>query len=93
MVVGVCTVTLRIGGAKNLKDKRRVIKSLLTRLQNRFKVAAAEVGFQNKHQEAQVGIACVSTEGRHASQILAAVMGFIECQGNVELIAYHTELL
>jgi len=93
MVIGVGTATLRIAGARSLKDKRRVIKSLLARLHNRFKVAAAEVGCQDRHQEAEVGVACVSTDSSHASQILAAVMDFIEVYGEVELVAYHTELL
>lgn len=93
MVIGVATAILRIAGARSLKDKRRVVKSLLARLHNRFKVAAAEVGSQDKHQQAEVGIACVSTGSSHASQVLVAVMDFIEVYGEVELIAYHTELL
>ncbi|CEP65984.1 Protein of unknown function DUF503 [Moorella glycerini] len=93
MVIGVSTATLRIAGARNLKDKRRVLKSVLTRLHNRFNVAAAEVGRHDSHQEAEVGIACVSTAGSHADQVLAAVMGFLEAEGEIELVDYHTELL
>lgn len=91
MVVGLGTVVLRIAGARSLKDKRRVLKSLLARLHNRFNVAAAEVGCQDKHQEAEVGIACVSTDSRHTSQILASVIDFIEVSGEVEIVSYHTE--
>jgi len=93
LVVGVATITLYINGSQTLKDKRRVIKSLLTRLHNRFNVAAAEVGRQDSRQEAEIGVACISTEGSHADQILAAVVDFIEAQGDVHLIEYHTQLL
>ncbi|GAF25048.1 uncharacterized protein conserved in bacteria [Moorella thermoacetica Y72] len=93
MVIGVGTATLRLAGARSLKDKRRVLKSILARLHNRFNVAAAEVDYQDSHQKAEVGIACVSTSGSHASQVLAAVMGFLEAEDAIELMAYHTELL
>jgi len=93
MVIGTGIITLRIGGARSLKNKRRVLKSILTRIHNRYNVAVAEVGCQEKHQEAEVGIACVSNNGGHASQILAAVIKFIEVQNEIEIISYHTELL
>ncbi|MBC7325088.1 MAG: DUF503 domain-containing protein, partial [Moorella sp. (in: Bacteria)] len=76
MVIGVSTATLRIAGARSLKDKRRVLKSILARLHNRFNVAVAEVGDHYNYRQAEVGIACISTAGSHADQILAAVMGF-----------------
>ncbi|MBE3573043.1 MAG: DUF503 domain-containing protein [Moorella humiferrea] len=92
MVIGVGRATLRIAGARSLKDKRRVLKSLLTRLHNRFNVAAAEVGLHDRHREAEIGIACVSTAGSHADSILAAILEFLQIQGDIELIDYHTEL-
>ncbi|WP_258359537.1 DUF503 domain-containing protein [Moorella sulfitireducens] len=93
MVIGVGQATLRFAGARSLKDKRRVLKSLLTRLHNRFNVAVAEVGHHDSHQEAEVGIACVSTAGSHADQVLAAILVFLEAQGDIEVVDYHTELL
>jgi uncharacterized protein YlxP (DUF503 family) len=93
MVVGVGTAMLRIAAARNLKDKRRLLKSLLARLHNRFQVAVAEVGCQDSHQQAEVGIACVSSDGSHASSILAAVMNYIENETEIELLSFRTELL
>ncbi|BCV22202.1 DUF503 domain-containing protein [Moorella sp. Hama-1] len=93
MVVGIGTANLRLAGARSLKDKRRVVKSILARLHNRFNIAAAEVGHHDSHQEAEIAIACISTAGSHADQILAAVQGFLEAEGEIELVTYHTELL
>ena len=47
MVVGVLSVTLYIGGITSLKDKRRVIKSILTKIQSKFNAAASETGRQD----------------------------------------------
>ncbi len=93
MVVGVGTANLRLAGARSLKDKRRVLKSILARLHNSFNVAAAEVGCHDNHQQAEIGIACISTANSHADQILAAVRNFLEAAGEIELVVYHTELL
>ncbi|HBT46261.1 MAG TPA: DUF503 domain-containing protein [Peptococcaceae bacterium] len=93
MVVGICTVELRLPGALTLKDKRRVIKGLLERVRHRYQVAAAEVDHQGHRSRATLGIACVSNAGAHADQILAAVVRFIETQADLELLDYHTEIL
>ncbi len=78
MVVGVCRFTLRLPGSSSLKDKRRVIKSLTTRLRNKFNVAVAEVADNDTWQIATIGITCVSNDARHAREMLNSVMAFVE---------------
>ncbi|MDK2820825.1 MAG: uncharacterized protein PWP31_790 [Clostridia bacterium] len=93
MVIGIGTAFFRIAGSKSLKDKRRVLKSIITRLHNRFNIAVAEVGHQDSRQEAEIGVACISNEAAHADKILAAVMRFLEAEGEIELLTYNTELI
>ena len=78
MVVGVCRFTLRLPGSSSLKDKRRVIKSLTTRLRNKFNVAVAEVATNDTWQIATIGVTCVSNDARHAREMLDSVMAFVE---------------
>jgi len=93
MVIGVLTVEIFIGEAESLKDKRRILKSLLEKLKKRFNIAAAEVGEQNIWQRSTVGITCVSNDSAHLHQIMAAVIRFIENQRNLQVIDYNTEVL
>ena len=93
MIVGVLTVELFIGEANSLKEKRRVLKSLLERIRNRYNVSAAEVGAQDTWQRSVIGISYISCEQAHVSQVLAAVVEFIELQGKVQITGYQTELL
>ncbi len=93
MIVGVLTVDLFLGEASSLKEKRKILRSLLDRIRNRFHVSAAEVGAQDTWQRSTIGIAFVSCEPSHASQVLAAVVNFIERQGTVLITEYQTELL
>jgi len=94
MVIGACTVQLRIAGNRSLKGKRRVIKPLMARVRNQFNVAIAEVGNHDAWQSATLGIACVSNDAAHANSILSHVVNFIErTNRDTELIDYQIEIL
>lgn len=92
MVVGVLTVQLSLPAANSLKDKRRLLTSLLDRLHNQFNVAAAEVDHQDSWRRADVAVACVSSEGRHANQILSKVMSEVERQNDMVVMGFEVEL-
>jgi uncharacterized protein YlxP (DUF503 family) len=62
MVIGTCTIELHIPGNGSLKGKRRVTKSIIARVYNKFNVSIAEVGNQDLWQSATLGVACVSTK-------------------------------
>ena len=81
MIVGVARITLELPAAHSLKEKRGVLKSLLARLQNRFNVSAAEVEAQDTWGIAVIGVACASTSARHADEILASIIRFVEQNG------------
>ena len=77
MNIGVCKLELRLPENQSLKGKRRVIKSIIARLQNEYNVSVAEVDNQDLWQLATLGIACVSNHRRHADEILSNVVKFV----------------
>ncbi len=88
MHVSVCQIKLRLPENHSLKGKRQVIKSMTTRIQNRYKVSIAEVDNQNLWQLATLGAACVSNHKRHADEILSSVVKFIaQNYPDVELLS------
>ena len=78
MIIGTARVTLFLPENYSLKDKRQDVKSILARTINQFHVAAAEVGEHENWQRSVIGIACVSTDARHANEIISKVINFIE---------------
>ncbi len=78
MTVGVCRVTLRLPENGSLKGKRQLVRSLTTRLRNKFNVAVAEVGDNDRWQIATIGVTCVSNDARHAQEMLDRVVAFIQ---------------
>jgi uncharacterized protein YlxP (DUF503 family) len=78
MIIGVCTIELYLPGVSSLKQKRSVIKPLLTRLHNTFNISAAEVEHQDVWQTAVIGVAVVTNSTPHAQQVLNNVVRWIE---------------
>ena len=94
MNVGVCKISLRLPGNSSLKDKRRVLKSITSRVANRFSVSIAEVGEQELWQMATLGICYVSNDNRHANEVLSKVADFIiNGRFEVEILDYEIEIL
>ncbi len=94
MVIGTCTITLYVPTAHSLKDKRRVIKSLIARVRNEFNVSIAEVDAQDVWQQGVLAVACVSTSQKYAHGQLEAVVRFIEAQRpDIPLVSYEIEML
>jgi hypothetical protein len=78
MVVGVCTLELEIPESQSLKDKRRVIQSLIARVRKSFNVSVAEVDSNDAWQHATIAIACVSSDAEYAHGLLEKVIDSIE---------------
>jgi len=91
MVVGTLRVELFISDGVTLKDKRRVLHSLLDRIRNRFNVAAAEVDKQDAPQAAVIAAACVSNSSAHTSRIINSVIRFVEREPRVSVVDCETE--
>lgn len=93
MIIGVLTLELHLGEANSLKDKRRILKSLIDRIKNRYNVSVAEVGEQDLWQRSTVGISMISCEQAHVHKVLASVIKFVEAQDTVLITNFQTELL
>ena len=94
MNVGVCKVSLRLPENMSLKGKRQVLKSITSRVRNKFNVAVAEVDDNDVWQRATIGICCVSNSGRHTNQVLSRVVDFItNSRFDVEILDYEIEII
>ncbi len=93
MHIGVCTFRLRIPESHSLKAKRRVVKSLIARLKNRFNIAIAEVDALDAHRTAVVAAVSVSKDSAHLHSVISHVIAFVEANVDAELVDYETEFL
>jgi uncharacterized protein YlxP (DUF503 family) len=94
MNVGTCRVKLRFPENLSLKGKRQILKSIITRLRNKFNVSVAEVGDNDLWQLATLGICCVSNNKRFTNEVLSKAVDFIvNGRFELEIIDYEIEIL
>lgn len=92
MVTVILTAHLQLPGVSSLKEKRRILSSMLTRIRNDFNVSIAEVGDNDYHRSATIGAAVVSNETAFSHQVMAKVVERIGANSDVVLADYGTEV-
>src|SRR5690606_3062189 len=65
----------------SLKDKRRILSSLIQRIRHRFNVSIAEVGSHDLWRRATLGVALVTNDRRYAEQVLSTIVEFVGRSG------------
>ena len=93
MVVGVCHLDLIVSQGSSLKGKRKIIKSLLARVKDKFNVSIAEVGGHDLWQRAHVGICLVGNDKQFINSSLDKVIDYIEGMQSVEVVTSEMEFL
>ncbi|WP_068670712.1 DUF503 domain-containing protein [Thermosulfurimonas dismutans] len=94
MVVGVVRMEFFIPGNNSLKGKRQLVKSLLHRLEARFKkLSVAEVDEQDLWQKAVIGISTVGTDKALVDRRLNQVLSFVEDFDGLELVSAEIDFI
>ena len=93
MTIGVLHIDFLIDGARSLKDKRRVVKSIKDQVRSRYNCAVAETEYQDLRQRARLTVVVVSNASRHANSQLSEIARFIETRIGGSIVDYQIELL
>ncbi len=78
MHIGACRIQLHIPGSTSLKDKRAVVKSVTSRVRNKYNVSITEIESHDLWQLAVLGITCVNVDPYHVQDVLNKIVSFIE---------------
>src|SRR5262245_6610021 len=89
MIVGVCSIDLRIPGNASLKGKRSVVRKIKERVKHTFNVSIAEVEELDTLQRIGLGVALVSNDASYIHSTLSKVVNYIDQMYVAELIDYH----
>ena len=94
MNAGISKIKLHLSDSRSLKDKRRTVKSIISRLRSQYNISIAEVDDQDLWQLVTLGIACVSNHNQHVDEILSKVISFITNNyPELEIVDQETEIL
>ena len=94
MYIGTCKITIEIPEATSIKDKRNELRSIITRLQRELHISAAEVGWLDAMDLAEIGLAYVSNSVAHADAVIAKAVNFVEANLKAGIMGdYQTEVI
>lgn len=93
MILGTMEVELRLDGCFNLKEKRRVLQSLIQRLRGEMHLSVAETGDHDLWNSALVGIACVTTDAAIADSVLDRALRHFDENAEIEVVGVDREVL
>jgi uncharacterized protein YlxP (DUF503 family) len=93
VVVGLITWELHLAACQSLKDKRQILKSLKDRLHQRFNLSAAETDHQDLWQRAEITACVVSTDRRHAEDVLRQADHLVEGTDGARIMDTSTSYL
>ena len=86
------TFRLHAPWVHSLKEKRMVVKSLITQLQNKFHVSAAEVDEQDIHQIIVIGVAAVVPHHALADSLMEEISQFVETATDAQVLEEAREI-
>ena len=93
MVVGLGIITFRLHDCRSLKGKRKVVKSIISRLRNNFNISVAEVGANDIYQRAEIGFALVGNNRKVINSKIDKIFNLADELGLAEIIDSEMEII
>jgi hypothetical protein len=93
MVVGIGIITFRLHDCRSLKGKRKVVKSIISRLRNNFNASVAEIGSNDVHQRAEIGFSLVGNDQGIINTKIDKMVNLAEDLGLAEIIDTEMEII
>ncbi|MGP3981221.1 DUF503 domain-containing protein [Streptomyces sp. KR80] len=87
MYVGTLSFDVLLGDVRSLKEKRSVVRPIIAELQRKYAVSVAEVGDQDLYRRARIGLAVVSGDTGHLTDVLDRCERFVAARPEVELLS------
>jgi len=93
MVIGIGRITFGLSDCHSLKDKRKIIKSLIARVQNAFNASVAEIDLNDVHHRAEIGFSLVGNDRQTINSKIDKIFEFTENLQLAEIIDTEMEII
>jgi hypothetical protein len=93
MIVGVGVITLRLHECRSLKGKRKIVKSVIAQMRNKFNVAVAEVGANDTYQRSEIGFSLVGNNRQLLNSKIDKIFNMVDTLGLAEIIDTDMEII
>ena len=85
--IGILSLHLHLPGCSSLKDKRRIVKSLIAKMKNKFNVSVAEIDYLDVWQDTEIAVTVVSNNKNKSMEILQSILNWVTKQWHDGYIA------
>lgn len=94
MPVGILTLVIYLPECKSLKQKRSLIKPIISRLHREFNVSVAEIGNQDLLKSTVVALALISSDHNYTQSALQSALRFTEkTWPDLPISEHHIEII
>jgi len=93
MVIGSGIITFRLHDCRSLKGKRKIVKSIISRLRNNFNASVAEVGSNHIHQRAEIVFVLAGNNKAVINSKIDKIFNLADELGLAELIDTEMEII
>jgi uncharacterized protein YlxP (DUF503 family) len=93
MVVGTGKIKFKLYGVGSLKEKRRIIKSIISRIRNRFNVSIAETDYNDSLLWAQIGFSMTGNDSRLVNSKVDKLLNMGDEIGLAQIVDTEIEIL
>jgi uncharacterized protein YlxP (DUF503 family) len=93
MIVGISSFEIHLPSCRSLKEKRKVVKSLVDRIHHRYRVSVAETDYHDLHQRAEISLAAVANGEAEIEHMLEEVRAIVDGTPEAFLTRWEPQLL
>jgi hypothetical protein len=78
MLIGLTTFELHLPQARSLKEKRKVVKSLVERIHQRYRVSVLEAAHHDLHQRAEIAVVLLARDEVEIDRIMNGIRDTVD---------------
>ena len=93
MIVGTGKIKFKLYGINSLKEKRKIVKSIINRIKNRFNISIAETDFNDSHSWAEIGFSITGNNARLINSKLDKILNMAEEIGLAQIVDTDIEII
>ena len=93
MIVGTGKIKFKLYGINSLKEKRKIVKSIINRIKNRFNISIAETDFNDSHSWAEIGFSITGNNARLINSKLDKILNMADEIGLAQIVDTDIEII
>ncbi len=93
MFVGAGIIKINIPYARSLKDKRKVIKSIINSIQSKFNISISEVSSHDNVTVGEIGFSMVSSDKNYINSLFDKILNIINDNYDIVVMNEDYEIM